>query len=148
MAASFEDNSTGQPKDDALKSTAPARTESDEDNDNDDDDSQEEDDDEEEEEEDDDEDEQPPLTRQARMQSDRAKIEALFLRLSTERVPVRVHDVLIKGNAKTKDSLIEAEVEALKTTTTVQELLQAAGIVNARLPRPEICRKSDRKSVV
>ncbi|XP_071929895.1 uncharacterized protein [Coffea arabica] len=138
MAASFEDNSTGQPKDDALKSTAPARTESDEDNDNDDDDSQEEDDDEEEEEEDDDEDEQPPLTRQARMQSDRAKMEALFRRLSTERVPVRVHDVLIKGNAKTKDSLIEAEVEALKTATTVQELLQAAGIANARLQRLEI----------
>lgn len=139
MAAPSEDNSTGQPEDDTLKPTTPARTEPDEDNN--DDDIHEEDDDEEEEEEeeeDDDEDEQPPLTRQARMQSDRAKMEALFRRLSAERVPVRVHDVLIKGNAKTKDSLIEAEVEALKTATTVQELLQAASVANARLQRLEI----------
>ena len=35
MAASFEDDSTGQPKDNALKSTALARAEPDKDNDND-----------------------------------------------------------------------------------------------------------------
>ncbi|KAL3524002.1 hypothetical protein ACH5RR_016836 [Cinchona calisaya] len=82
-----------------------------------------------------DEDEQPPLTRQSRMQSD---MESLFRRLSTERVPVRVHEVLSKGNTKTKDALIEAEFEALKTATTVQELLQAASIANARLQRLDI----------
>ena len=34
---------------------------------------------------------------------------------------LRVHDVLIKGNTKTKDSLIEAELEAIKNATTMQE---------------------------
>lgn len=66
---------------------------------------------------------------------DREKMDNLFRRISTERVPLRVHDVIIKGNTKTKDWLIEAEVEALKNATTVQELLQAASIANARLHR-------------
>ncbi|XP_057510068.1 uncharacterized protein LOC130792556 [Actinidia eriantha] len=69
---------------------------------------------------------------------DKAKMENLFRRISTERVPLRVHDVLIKGNTKTKDSLIESEVEALKCATTVQELIQAATVANARLRRLEI----------
>lgn len=66
---------------------------------------------------------------------DREKMDNLFRRISTERVPLRVHNVIIKGNTKTKDWLIEAEVEALKNATTVQELLQAASIANARLHR-------------
>ncbi|KAK6156106.1 hypothetical protein DH2020_010354 [Rehmannia glutinosa] len=53
------------------------------------------------------------MTPEARIQMDRANMESLFGRLSTERVPVRVHDIIIKGNTKTKDSLIESEVEAL-----------------------------------
>ncbi|GFY83487.1 outer membrane OMP85 family protein [Actinidia rufa] len=69
---------------------------------------------------------------------DKAKMENLFRRISTERIPLRVHDVLIKGNTKTKDWLIESEVEALKSTTTVQELIQAATVANARLRRLEI----------
>ncbi|CAK9173521.1 unnamed protein product [Ilex paraguariensis] len=84
------------------------------------------------------EEEEEAETEESRMRSDRSKMENLFRRISTERVPLRVHDVIIKGNTKTKDSLIEAEVEALKSASTVQELLQAASIANARLQRLEI----------
>nr|GME12663.1 sorting and assembly machinery component 50 homolog [Ipomoea batatas] len=65
--------------------------------------------------------------------SKRARMESLVRQLSRRGVPVRVHSVLIKGNANTKDSLIEAELEGLKSASTVQELLQAASIANARL---------------
>ncbi|OVA02768.1 Bacterial surface antigen (D15) [Macleaya cordata] len=59
--------------------------------------------------------------------------------MSKEKVTLRVHDVLIKGNTKTKDSLIEAEVESLlKNVTSMQELLQAAQIANARLQNLDI----------
>lgn len=69
---------------------------------------------------------------------DREKMENLFRRISTERIPLRVHDVIIKGNTKTKDWLIESEVEALKKATTVQGLLQAASVANARLQRLDV----------
>ncbi|XP_043695139.1 sorting and assembly machinery component 50 homolog B-like [Telopea speciosissima] len=75
---------------------------------------------------------------QSRLFSQRNKLNNLFHRLSTERVTLRVHDVLIKGNTKTKESLIEAEVEALKKATSMQELLQVASIANARLHKLEI----------
>lgn len=87
------------------------------------------------------EDEEPPLpspSQESRLLAERTKLETLFNRLSTERVTLRVHDLVIQGNSKTKDSLIEAEVEALKNATTMQELLQAASIANARLHRLEI----------
>ncbi|CAK9135815.1 unnamed protein product [Ilex paraguariensis] len=84
------------------------------------------------------EEEETPETKQSQIRSDRAKMENLFRRISTERVPLRVHDVLIKGNTKTKGSLIEAEVEVLKSVGTVQELIQAASIANERLQRLEI----------
>lgn len=48
-------------------------------------------------------------------------------------LPARVHDVLIKGNTKTKDWVIEAEVEGLKNATTIQELVEAAKVANAKL---------------
>ncbi|KAI3817827.1 hypothetical protein L1987_11625 [Smallanthus sonchifolius] len=89
------------------------------------------------EEEDEDEDE-PPVTPESRMRTERARMEGVFHRISSERVPLRVHDVLIKGNNKTKESLIEAEIGALKTSTSVQELLQAATIANARLQKLDI----------
>ncbi|KAL8050157.1 hypothetical protein ABFX02_06G065200 [Erythranthe guttata] len=74
------------------------------------------------------------LTPEARMRMERTNMDSLFKRLSTERVPVRVHDVIIKGNTKTKDSVIEAEVEALfRDATSFQQLLRAAGVANARL---------------
>ncbi|GFP96856.1 sorting and assembly machinery component 50 homolog [Phtheirospermum japonicum] len=79
------------------------------------------------------------LTPEARMRKDRANMNSLFRRLSTEQVPVRVHDVIIKGNRKTKDSLIEAEVEALfRDATSFQQLLRAASVANARLQGLEI----------
>ncbi|KAA8539551.1 hypothetical protein F0562_026243 [Nyssa sinensis] len=84
------------------------------------------------------EEEEENLTGESRMRSERAKMENLFNRISRERVPLRVHDLLIKGNIKTKDSLIEAEVEGLKNATSMQELLQAATIANDRLHRLEI----------
>jgi outer membrane protein insertion porin family len=49
-------------------------------------------------------------------------------------VAIRVHDVIIRGNAKTKEQLIEAEAaDILRAATTVQDLLEAAGQASARL---------------
>ncbi|CAH1430699.1 unnamed protein product [Lactuca virosa] len=92
----------------------------------------------EDEDEEDEEEEEPPVTSESRMRAERARMEGVFHRISSERVPLRVHDVLIKGNMKTKESLIEAEIGALKTATSVQELLQAATIANARLQKLDI----------
>ncbi|KAL6533094.1 hypothetical protein OROMI_027206 [Orobanche minor] len=76
------------------------------------------------------EEEEETLTPEARLHLERSRIR----RLSTERVPVRVHDVIIKGNTKTKDSLIESEVDELfRNATSFQELIEAAQIANARL---------------
>lgn len=71
-------------------------------------------------------------------QLDKAKMEKVFHKISTERVPLRVHDVIIKGNNKTKESLIESQIETLKSATSVQELLQAASVANARLQNLDI----------
>lgn len=85
--------------------------------------------------EDEDEEEEVP---ESRMRTEKAKMESIFHRISTETVPLRVHDVLIKGNKKTKESLIQTEIETLKTATSVQELLHAATIVNSRLQKLDI----------
>lgn len=87
---------------------------------------------------DEEEEEEEPVDSQSRMRDERATMEGFLRRMSSERVPLRVHDVIIKGNNKTKESLIEAEVQALKTATSVQELLQAATIANARLQKLDI----------
>lgn len=95
----------------------------------------------EEEDEDDEEEQEPPpnpLSREFQLRAHKSKMEDLFRRMQTEKVPLRVHDVLIKGNTRTKDSLIEAELEGLKKATTLQGLLEAAGIANARLQQLEI----------
>ncbi|XP_021805621.1 sorting and assembly machinery component 50 homolog B [Prunus avium] len=98
----------------------------------------------EEDEEDEDEDDQEPslprnpLSEEARLRAEKSKLENLVHRMTTERVDLRVHDVLIKGNTKTKEHLIEAELEGIKKATTMQELLQAAGIANAKLQQLEI----------
>ncbi|XP_071734393.1 uncharacterized protein [Rutidosis leptorrhynchoides] len=84
------------------------------------------------------EDDEEEVNSQSSMRDDRSRMESLFNRMQSERVPLRVHDVIIKGNKKTKESLIEAEVEALKSATSVQELLQAATIANARLRKLNI----------
>lgn len=95
-----------------------------------------------EEDEDDDEEEEdsiPAPSKSRRVESDKANMEELFRRISTERVPVRVHDIIIKGNSKTKDALIESEIEAvLKEVTTFQQLLRASTVANARLRELEI----------
>ena len=99
-----------------------------------------EDEDEEEEEDDDDDDgvvsqEQSPLSR---LREQRSKLETLSRRLASELVPIRVHDVLIRGNTKTKAWLIEAELKLLEEATTVQELIRASEIALARLRGLEI----------
>ncbi|EOY12872.1 Outer membrane OMP85 family protein isoform 1 [Theobroma cacao] len=66
--------------------------------------------------------------------SARLKMDALVRRMLTGPVSIHVHDVIIKGNTKTKGYIIEAEaLEALKKATTMQELLQASNAVNSRL---------------
>uniref|UniRef100_A0A7N0RIL9 Bacterial surface antigen (D15) domain-containing protein n=1 Tax=Kalanchoe fedtschenkoi TaxID=63787 RepID=A0A7N0RIL9_KALFE len=82
--------------------------------------------------------EQRPMSREARLREEKRKLEGLLRRLQTETVPLRVHDVVIKGNSKTKESLIESEVEALKNATTLQEVFQIASLVNARLREMEL----------
>lgn len=97
---------------------------------------------EEDEEDEDDNDEEPPrrkpISDASRLLAQRSKLENLVERMRKEKVRLRVHDILIKGNTKTKDSLIEAEVEAIKNASTMQELLEAAGVANAKLQRLEI----------
>ena len=61
------------------------------------------------------------------------QVQKLVKRLSGEQVQIRVHDVKIKGNTRTKDSVIEAEVEEVKNANTMQELVQAVAKANARL---------------
>lgn len=50
--------------------------------------------------------EEEPVTEESRIRDEKEKMENLLRRLTSERVPLRVHDVLIKGNTKTKDQLI------------------------------------------
>lgn len=71
--------------------------------------------------------------------AEREKIRAVFERLSSEDVGIRVHDVVIKGNTKTRDELIEAEVvDLLRAAPTVQDLLRAASVATARLRRLDV----------
>ncbi|KAL8161047.1 hypothetical protein V2J09_012536 [Rumex salicifolius] len=73
-----------------------------------------------------------------KLSSQKAKVESLFRRMSSEGVALRVHDVLIQGNTKTKEFVIEAEIGALRDATTLQELFQAASLINSRLRSLEI----------
>ncbi|RID71412.1 hypothetical protein BRARA_C03352 [Brassica rapa] len=61
------------------------------------------------------------------------KTESLFRRMRSAPVPVRVHDVIVKGNTKTKDHIIEAEVDAVREASTLQELLEASRVANSNL---------------
>ncbi|CAH8389747.1 unnamed protein product [Eruca vesicaria subsp. sativa] len=63
----------------------------------------------------------------------RANAQNLFRRMGVSPVPVRVHDVIVKGNEKTKDHVIEAEVEGVRQANTLQELLEAANVANFNL---------------
>ncbi|KAL9252966.1 Sorting and assembly machinery component 50-like protein [Drosera capensis] len=91
------------------------------------------------------EDESTPATkksRESKLRSQRVKLEKLFNRLQSGEEPVtlRIHDVVIKGNKRTKESVIEAELESLlrkegeeRASATLQEILRAAGVAVARL---------------
>lgn len=79
-----------------------------------------------------------PLSREAQLRAHKLKIDYLFRQMQTETVHLRVHDVLINSNAKTKKWLIEAELQDMKSATTLQGLLEAAGVANARLRQLDI----------
>lgn len=65
---------------------------------------------------------------------EREKVQFMFRRHSSDPVGIRVHEVIIRGNAKTREELIEAEVaDLIRSTTTVQDLLSAAAEASARL---------------
>ncbi|CAO2177693.1 unnamed protein product [Urochloa humidicola] len=71
--------------------------------------------------------------------AEREKIDAVFRRLRDAPVGIRVHDVIIQGNTKTRDALIEAEaVDLIRSAATVQDLVRAASIANARLRNLEV----------
>ncbi|CAL4960656.1 unnamed protein product [Urochloa decumbens] len=71
--------------------------------------------------------------------AEREKIDAVFQRLADAPVGIRVHDVIIQGNTKTRDALIEAEaVDLIRSAATVQDLVRAASIANARLRNLEV----------
>lgn len=76
------------------------------------------------------------------LESQKAKLrnsfQNFFSRIQHESVPIRVHDVVIKGNTKTKDYLIEAVTASLKDASTIQELFAASSEVNFRLQALEI----------
>lgn len=81
---------------------------------------------------------QIPQSAQSKLRDQRFKVETLSRRLSSGLVPIRVHDVLINGNTKTKDWVIEAELKEIEKATTMQELMQASQIAIARLQGLEI----------
>ena len=60
-------------------------------------------------------------------------IRSMTQKLATEPVKVRVHDIKIKGNTKTKDSVIEAQLQEVRAVESMQELLQESVRANSRL---------------
>jgi outer membrane protein insertion porin family len=62
---------------------------------------------------------------------------AVIRRIYSDPVEIHVHSIIIKGNLRTRDSLIQAEVaDLLRSASTLQELLYAskfAGVVLHRL---------------
>ncbi|KAL1290230.1 hypothetical protein HN51_058655 [Arachis hypogaea] len=69
----------------------------------------------------------------SQLREQRFKMETLSRRLSSELVPIRVHDIVIRGNAKTKDWVIQAELEGIENAATVQDLIRASQVALARL---------------
>ncbi|CAL0327918.1 unnamed protein product [Lupinus luteus] len=83
-----------------------------------------------------------PQSSLSQLRKQRLKLETLTQRFSSELVPIRVHNVLINGNTKTKDWIIEAEFNAIHNATTVQDLLRALEIALSRLQSLEIFESS------
>jgi outer membrane protein insertion porin family len=64
---------------------------------------------------------------------------AVLRRLYGEPVGIRVHDIIIQGNFKTRDELIEAEVaDLLRSAGTVQDLVRASTLASALLRRLDV----------
>jgi len=64
----------------------------------------------------------------------RKRVRSVLRRLPSNPEGTRVHDGVIKGNTKTRDGLIEAEVaDLLRAAPTVQDLLRAASVATQRL---------------
>ncbi|KAM0822188.1 hypothetical protein ACQ4PT_071641 [Festuca glaucescens] len=64
---------------------------------------------------------------------------AVFRRMYGEPVGIRVHDIIIEGNFKTRDELIEAEVaDLLRSAGTVQDLVRASSLASALLRRLDV----------
>jgi len=79
-----------------------------------------------------------PQSAASKLREQRFKVQTLTRRLSSELVPIRVHDVVINGNTKTKDWVIEAELRGIENATSMQELMQVSQIAIARLQELEI----------
>ncbi|KAK4835815.1 hypothetical protein QYF36_014912 [Acer negundo] len=71
--------------------------------------------------------------RETEVRAAKAKMDNLFRRMRTGAVPLRVHNVIVKGNTKTKEQLIEAELEAIRNASSMQEIIEAASVANFRL---------------
>eukprot|EP00250_Pteridium_aquilinum_P005215 c15345_g1_i1 orf=504-2144(-) len=59
--------------------------------------------------------------------------ERHFRKFAEQPLKLRVHDVKIQGNLRTKDSVIEVEFEQVKNVQTSNELLQQVALASARL---------------
>lgn len=85
------------------------------------------------------EEEEEELDGPAAAAAERERVQAVLRRLSSDPVGIHVHDVVIKGNTKTREELIEAEVaDLLRAAPTVQDLLRAASVATARLHGLEV----------
>ncbi|CAN8298260.1 unnamed protein product [Cochlearia groenlandica] len=78
-----------------------------------------------------------PRTRED-VSAHRIKAQSLFRRMGESPIPVRVHDVIVKGNDKTKYHVIVAEVDVVRQATTLQELLEASKVANFNLQALDI----------
>lgn len=66
--------------------------------------------------------------------SEQETVRSVFQQLSSNPVGIHVHDVIIKGDTKRRDELIEVEVvDLLRDAPTVQDLLRVASISNERI---------------
>lgn len=61
------------------------------------------------------------------------EFELMFRRFAQEPIPVRVCDVKVEGNSKTRVSVIEAHLERLKNAGTTRELLREAAHAVTRI---------------
>ncbi|KAF8719505.1 hypothetical protein HU200_024230 [Digitaria exilis] len=85
------------------------------------------------------EEEEEELDGPAAAAAERERVQSVFQRLSSDPVAIRVHDVVIEGNTKTRDEVIEAEVaDLLRAAPTVQDLLHAASVATSRLHRLDV----------